>query len=70
MWRPLIKTNRVMTELEYEDFPNEIKVIVDSYDDNENLYEECARIKSELEQIGWSCDYGLSGEVHDVKQIQ
>jgi len=59
-----------MTELEYEDFPNEIKVIVDSYDDNENLYEECARIKSELEQIGWTCDYGLSGEIYDVKQIQ
>jgi len=38
-----------MTELEYDNFPQEVKAIVDTYDDNENLYEECHRIQKELE---------------------
>ena len=52
----------------YENFPDEVKCIVDSWDDNKNLYEECARIKVELEHIGWTCDYDLSGEVYDVRE--
>ena len=52
---------------EYDNFPQEIKNIVNSYDDNESLYKECVRIKLELESIGWTCDYDLSGEVYDVK---
>lgn len=58
-----------MTELEYDNFPQEVKAIVDTYDDNENLYEECHRIQKELEHIGWTCDYGLDGEVYDVRVI-
>ena len=27
-------------------------------------------LKIELEQIGWTCDYGFNGEVYDVKQIE
>lgn len=57
-----------MTAIEYDNFPQEVKAIVDTYNDNENLYEECSRIKTELEQIGWTCDYDLSGEVFNVKQ--
>jgi len=56
-----------MTEIEYDNFPQEVKAIVDTYDDNENLYEECHRIQVELEVIGWTCDYDLSGEVYDVR---
>ena len=52
----------------YENFPPEVKVVVDSWDDNKNLYEECARIKCQLEEIGWTCDYDLSGEVYDVRE--
>ena len=51
----------------YENFPPAVKVVVDSFDENENPYEECARIKYQLEEIGWTCDYGLSGEIYDVK---
>tara|TARA_R100000655_G_scaffold4938_3_gene15469 strand:- start:4200 stop:4538 length:339 start_codon:yes stop_codon:yes gene_type:complete len=57
-----------MTALEYDNLPQEIKRIVDTYNDNENLYEECSRIKTELEQMGWTCDYDLSGEVFDVRR--
>ena len=51
----------------YENFPPAVKAVVDSWDDNKNLYEECARIRYQLEEIGWTCDYGLSGEVYDVR---
>jgi hypothetical protein len=61
------KKTKVMTELEYDNFPQEVKAIVDTYDDNENLYEECHRIQKELEHIGWTCDYGLDGEVYYVR---
>jgi len=58
-----------MTENEYESLPQHIKDIVDSWDDNKNLYQECARIKLELEQNGYTCDYGLDGEVYDVEPL-
>ena len=45
-----------MTEIEYDNLPERVKAIVNTYDDNENLYEECHRIKIELEHIGWTCD--------------
>jgi len=58
-----------MTAEEYENLPQEIKNIVDSWDDNKDLYAECNRIQKELEQKGWTCDYGLDGMVYDVKQV-
>jgi len=56
-----------MTAEQYDNLPEEVKAIVDTYNDNENLYEECHRIKVELQQIGWTCDYDLSGELSDVR---
>ena len=56
-----------MTEQEYNNLPQDIKNVVDSWDDNKDLYAECRRIRSELEQMGWTCDYGLDGEVYDVR---
>ena len=58
-----------MTEQEYELLPTNVKSIVDSWDDNKDLYKECARIKTELETIGWTCDYGLDGMVYDVVKL-
>ena len=56
-----------MTAEEYEQWPQEIKDIVNSYDENKDMYKECARIFWELHDLDWSCDYGLSGEIYDVK---
>ena len=54
---------------EYDTLPQHIKDIVDSWDDNKDLYQECVRIKLELEQNGYTCDYGLDGEVYDIKPL-
>ena len=59
-----------MTAEEYENLPQEIKNIVNSFgSDNKELYAECNRIQKELEQKGWTCGYGLDGMVYDVKQL-
>lgn len=53
-------------EIEY---PKEVVDVIESWKSNEDLYQECKRIKYELELIGWTCDYGLDGEIYDVKEI-
>lgn len=56
--------------IEYEEMPEEVKDIVDSFDEDKNTYGECLRIKFELQSIGWTCDHGLSGEVYDVREYE
>jgi hypothetical protein len=53
---------------EYDNLPQEVKDILDSFDENKDSYQECDRIIDELEDIGWTADYGLSGEIYDVKK--
>jgi len=59
-----------MEEQEYDGLPQNIKDVVDSWDDNEDIYAECKRIQRKLEQKGWMCDYGLDGMVYDIKKIK
>jgi len=64
--RNLIKFNK-MTSQEYELLPDPVKNIVDSWDEDMELYTEAKRIRRELEDIGWTCEYGLDGMPYDVK---
>lgn len=57
-----------MTPEQYDNLPQHIKDIVDSWDDNKDLYVECRRIQRELESNGYTCDYGLDGQVFDVRK--
>lgn len=55
---------------EYDNLPENIKEIVDSYnEDCKNPYRECARIVKELEQNGWTADYDLSGQLFDIEKL-
>jgi len=54
---------------EYDNLPQEVKDILDSFDMNEaDSDRECDRIIDKLNDIGWTADYGLSGEIYDVKK--
>ena len=53
----------------YDKLPNYIKDVVDSWDDNKDLYAECRRIEQELNHQGWMCEYGLDGMIHDVTKL-
>lgn len=55
---------------EYENLPAEVKAILDTYDeDTLNGYEECERINTNLNKIGWQCDYDLSATIFEVTTI-
>ena len=58
-----------MDAKEYDNLPDNVKRIVDSWNDNKELYAECSRIQEELTQKGWTCEYGLDGMIYNVKQI-
>jgi hypothetical protein len=57
-----------MSPEEYDNLPLEIKNIVDSWDDNNDIYSDCSRIQKELKEIGWTCEYGLDGIIYEVKK--
>lgn len=52
----------------YDHLPDEVKTILSGFDEYQDLYAECKRIAKELNQIGWSCDYGLDGVITEVYQ--
>ena len=54
---------------EYEALPQEVKTILSSFDDNEDLYKECVKIETKLTGIGYQCNYDLSGTIYDVKPL-
>ena len=56
-----------MERNQYINLPQEIKKIVDSWDDNKDRYKECERIKKELEAKNYTCDYGLDGTIYDLR---
>jgi hypothetical protein len=53
----------------YETLPEEVQAILDSWDDNEELYSECERLLQELAVHGYTADYGLDGQLVDLKRI-
>lgn len=59
-----------MTAEDYDNLPEDVKEIVDSYTDEGCKYKECRRIIDELEKIGWTGDFGLDGEIYEVKKLE
>lgn len=55
--------------METKDLPQSIIDVLDTYDDNKELYSECRRIQRTLETMGWTCNYDLSGGIYDVQPI-
>ncbi len=49
--------------------PIDIQDIVYSFDEEADKYQECARIEAELKPLGYTIDYGLDGELVDLKKI-
>ena len=59
-----------MTAKEYDNLPQEIKNIIDVWDEDADLYIEASEIKANLNKVGWTCDYGLDGMVHSVRRMK
>lgn len=54
---------------DYENLPIEVLTILDKIDSEFCSYEDCKNIVTQLNKIGYSCKYGLSGELFNLKKI-
>jgi hypothetical protein len=55
-------------ENEYDILPQNVKDILDKYEECES-YEECSKLVKELETIGWTCDYYLDANPFDFRRV-
>lgn len=53
----------------YYSLPEEVRDVLDTFDEQENGYKECKRISLELNKIGWDMNYGLDG-YPDLESIE
>lgn len=49
--------------------PNEVKIILDSYDEVDDSYEEIERILKKIENLGYTFDYGLDAVPYGLRPI-
>lgn len=49
--------------------PSEVSAILDTWDDNEDPYKECARLERELAVVGYSFEWGLDGSPYNLRKI-
>ena len=54
---------------DYEAYTDNVKSVLESYDENADGYAECARIIGELNKIGYTADYDLSAQLYDLTQL-
>lgn len=59
-----------MQSIEYDELPKDIRQIVDTFDDSVEGYQECNRIISELNKVGWTADYYLDGVLFDFRKTE
>ena len=66
-----IKSYRQIDYFEHHELlPQEVQdLLVEFGMTNEFTYETCKRLVTELNKLGWTCDYDLSGEPFDLKPL-
>lgn len=53
----------------YETLPDEVRVIIEKHMTGENSWESCRALEAELEPLGYTFEWGLSGEPYDLRKI-
>jgi len=53
----------------YEELPTELVDVLKRHIKGEFTYEECEQLQNDLEEIGYTCDYGLDACPIDLKKI-
>lgn len=57
-----------MTSEQHDNLPQNVQDILGTFNEDKDACTEYARIKAELENIGWTCEYGLDGQIIEVEQ--
>lgn len=53
----------------YETLPDNVKSIINSYENEENDYNTCQRLIDDLEEVGYTCEFGLDAEPFNLQKI-
>jgi hypothetical protein len=54
----------------YDNAPPKVKKILNSFDEDGSLYEECVRVVEKLNQVGYTAEFGLDGQsIFDFRAI-
>lgn len=51
-------------------YPKKVQSILDSFNEENDMYKECKRIVKELNAINWSAEYYLDGELFNIKKLK
>jgi hypothetical protein len=54
---------------DYENLPTEVTAILDNFASEPCSYTNCENLITELNKIGYSCEYDLSGELFNLIKI-
>jgi hypothetical protein len=52
-----------------ETLPNDVQAVIQSWDCNEDEYNECSRLEHELEPLGYTFDWYLDGEPYNLRKV-
>lgn len=58
-----------MTAEEYDNLPENVRDIINSFDEDLDSYIECERIISELNLIGYTAEYYLDGVLFNITPL-
>jgi hypothetical protein len=50
--------------------PQEVKDILAKYEEMGTSYDTCHKLIKDLEQVGYTCDYGLDGIPYELQKIK
>lgn len=50
-----------------ETLPQNVQEAITKYHDSDSTYKTCEALKSDLNAIGYDCDYGLDATPYDLK---
>lgn len=53
----------------FNELPDMVKDIIDAFSEGECDYESCKLLVLALNEVGYTCDYGLDGNPHSLKKI-
>ncbi len=67
-----LKLNEIMTRQDlfetYHELPKEVKKVIDSYNEDGDLYQEASRLEFKLLKLGYEMEYGLDGIPYHLRK--
>lgn len=54
---------------QYDILPHEVQLVLMALPEDGMSYEDCTSMVNRLEQVGYTCDYGLDAVPHSLKKV-